>query len=167
MTVCPLWDTRRDNSDSLGAYKTSRTVIGSSPDGAGVRVQVLRDHYCPHRECWVMEWEIQVKWNDLGATSGTGLDSSHSEGLMLDLGPQAAAITAIKSPSSDKVSCKSNPILGRAHMLAVIQLHINNLMVSLYFLSSYSTSPLVCENWFLKENKRFIYSRANKHRNLN
>lgn len=53
-----------------------------------------------------------VKWNDLGATSGTGLDSSHAEGLMLDRGPQAAAIMAIKSPSSDKVSCKSNPQIG-------------------------------------------------------
>lgn len=128
MTVSPLWDTKRDNSDSPGAYKTSLTVIGSSPDGAKVRVQVLRDHYCPHRECWVMEWEIQVKWNYLGATSGTGLDSSHSEGLMLDLGPQAAVIMAIKSPSSHKESCKSNPILGRAHMLAVIWLHLNNFM---------------------------------------
>ena len=47
---------------------------------------------------------------------------------MLDLGPQAAAIMAIKSPSSDKESCKSNPILGNAHMLAVIQLDLNNLM---------------------------------------
>lgn len=87
-----------------------------------------------------MGWEIQVKRNDLGAASGTGLDSSHSEGLMLDLGPQAAAIMAIKSPSSDKVSCKSNPTLGHTHMLAVIKLHINNLMLFLYFLSSYSTS---------------------------
>lgn len=61
MTVCALGDTRRDDSDSLGAYKTSLTVIGSSLDGAGVRVRVLRDDYSPHRECWVMEWEIQVK----------------------------------------------------------------------------------------------------------
>lgn len=106
-------ETRRDDSESLGAYKTSRTVIGSNPDGAEVRVQLLRDLYCPHRECWVMEWEIQVKQNDLGATSCTGLDSSHSEGLMLDLGPQAAAIMAIKSPSSDKESCKSNLVLGK------------------------------------------------------
>lgn len=67
-----------------------------------------------------MEWEIQVKWNDLGATSGTGLDSSRREGLMLDSGPQTAAVTAIKSPSSDKVSCKSNPALGHTQMLVVI-----------------------------------------------
>lgn len=39
-------------------------------DRAGVGVQVLRDLYCLHRECWVMEWEIQVTYNDLGATSG-------------------------------------------------------------------------------------------------
>lgn len=75
-----------------------------------------------------MEWETQVKWKDLGATSSTRLDSSHCEDLMLDLGPRAAAIMAIKSPSSDKESCKSNPILAHGHMLAVIQLHINNLM---------------------------------------
>lgn len=97
MTVCPLWDARRDNSDSLCTYKTSHTVIGCSPDGAGVRVQALRDRHCPHREGWVMEWEIRVKLNDLGSTSGTGLDSSHSEGLMHDLGPEAAAIMAIKA----------------------------------------------------------------------
>ena len=66
-----------------------------SSDGVGVRVQVLRDRYCPHRECWVMEWEIQVKLNDLGATSVTGLDSSHTIDLMLDLRPQAAAIMVI------------------------------------------------------------------------
>lgn len=53
-------------------------------DRAEVRVQVLRDHYCPHRECWVMERETWVIWNDLGATSGTGLDSSHREDMMLD-----------------------------------------------------------------------------------
>lgn len=128
MTVCPLWDTKWDNSDNIGAYKTSLTVIGCSPDGAEVRVQVLRDHRCPYWERWVMEWEIQVKWKDLGATSGTRLESSHSEERMLDLGLQAAAIMAIKSPSSDKESCKSNPILAHGHMLAVIQLHINNLM---------------------------------------
>lgn len=87
-----------------------------------------------------MGWEIQVKRNDLGATSGNGLDSSHSEGLMLDLGPQAAAVMAIKSPSSDKVSCKSYPTLGHTRMLAVSKLHINNLMFFLYVLSSYSTS---------------------------
>ncbi len=128
MTVCSLWDMKRDNSDPLHAYKTSLTVIAFSPDGARVRVQVLRDHYCPHRECWVMEWEIQVKWNDLGATSGTGLDPSHSEDLMLDLRPQAAAIIAIKSPLSDKESCKSNPILDLAQILAVIHLHLNHTM---------------------------------------
>lgn len=33
MTVFPLGDARRDNSDGLDAYKTSLTVIGSSPDG--------------------------------------------------------------------------------------------------------------------------------------
>lgn len=110
MIRCALWGKKPDNPDSLGAYKTSRADIGSTPDGAGVGVQVLGDHYCPHRECWVMEWEIQVKWNDLGATSGIGLDLSRSEGLMLDLGPKAAAIMAIKSPSSDKESCKSNPV---------------------------------------------------------
>lgn len=59
-----------------------------------------------------MEWEIRVKWSDLGATSGAGLDSSYAEGLMLERGPQAAAIMAIKSPSSDKVSRKSNPQIG-------------------------------------------------------
>lgn len=64
-------------------------------DRAPVRVQVLRDHYCPHRECLVMEWETRVIWNDLGPTSGTSSDSSHTEDLMLDLGPQATAITAI------------------------------------------------------------------------
>jgi len=80
---------------------------------------VLRDNYCPRRECWEMEWEIQVRWNDLGATSGTGLDSSHTEGLMLDLGARPAAIMAIKSPSSDKESCKSNPIFGRAHTVCL------------------------------------------------
>ncbi len=128
MTVCPLGDTKRDNSDGLGAHKTSLTVIASPPDGAGVGVQVLRDHYCPHRECWVMEWEIQVKWNDLGATSGTGFDSNHGEDLMLDLRPQAAAIIAIKSPLSDKESCKSNPALGLALIFAVIRLHPNHMM---------------------------------------
>ena len=101
------------------------------PDRTGAKVQVLRDHCCPHRECWVMEWEIQVIWNGLGATSGTGLDMSHTEGLTLDLGPQAVAIMAIKSPSSDKESCKSNLTLRQAHMLAVIRLPLNNLM-SLY-----------------------------------
>lgn len=53
---------------------------------------------------------------------------------MLDLGLRAAAIMAIKSPSSDKESGKSNPILAHGHMLAVIQLHINNLMSLSIFL---------------------------------
>lgn len=95
-----------------------------------------------------MEWEIQVKWDDLGATSGTGLDSSRGEGLMLDLGPQAAAIMAIKSPSSDKESCKSNPILGRAHMLPVIRLHLNNL-TSLWIFSA------IIQHHHSPEKKRF------------
>lgn len=97
-------------------------------DSAGVRVQVLRDQYCPHRECWVMEWEIQVKLNDLGATSSTNSDSSHTIDLMFDLRPQAAAIMVIKSPSGNKESCKSNTALSHAHMLAVIQLHLNKSM---------------------------------------
>lgn len=63
-----------------------------------------------------MEWETQVKWKDLGATSSTRLDSSHSEALMLDLGLQAPAIMAIKSPSSDKESCKSKLILAHGHV---------------------------------------------------
>ncbi len=102
-----------------------------------------------------MEWEIQVKWNDLGATSGIGLDSSHSKGLMLDLGPQAAAIMAIKSPSSHKESCKSNPILDRAHMLALIRLHLNNLMSLCIFSAIIEHHHLSEKTDFKREQKTY------------
>lgn len=95
-----------------------------------------------------MEWETWVKWDDLGATFGTGLDSRHSEGLMLDLGPQAAAIMAIKTPSGDKESCKSNPALAHAHMLAVIELHLNNLM-------SHCISSVIIHHHHLSEKADF------------
>lgn len=78
-------------------------------DRARVRVQVLRDHYCPQRECWAMEWEIWVIWDDLGATSGTSSDLRHTEHLMPCLRPQAAELMAIKSPSSNKETGKFEP----------------------------------------------------------
>lgn len=113
---------------SLGAYKTSLAVVGCSSCGHRVRVQVFRDQFGPRRECWAMEWEIQVTQNDFGATSGTGLDLNPDESLMLDTGPKTAAIMAIKPRLRDKESCKSNPLLASSHMLAVIPLHINNFM---------------------------------------
>lgn len=103
-----------------------------------------------------MEWEIQVKWNDLGATPGTRLDSSHAEDLMLHLGPQPAAIMAIKSPSSDKESCKSNPISGRAHMLAVIRLHLNNLMSHCIFSAIIQPHHLSERNHLKREEKIYL-----------
>lgn len=95
-----------------------------------------------------MEWEIQVKWNDLGATSATSSDLSHSEGLMLDLGPREAAIMAIKSPSSDKESCKSNLALGHAHTPAVIRLPLSNL-TSLWIFAAISQHPCLSRGRFL------------------
>lgn len=58
----------------------------------------------------------------------SALDSSCSDGLMFGLGAKAAAIMAVKRPSSNKESCKFSPILGRSHMLAVIRLHSDDLM---------------------------------------
>lgn len=58
---------------------------------------------------------------------------------------------AIKSPSSNKESCKSNPVLDCAHMLAVIWFHINNL-VSLC-ISSAVIQRHHSENWFWREEK--------------
>lgn len=63
----------------------------------------------------------------MGATSGTALDSDHTQGLMLNLQPEATVITAIESPSSERVSRKSNPTLGHT----VVYLHINK-ELSLY-----------------------------------
>lgn len=69
-----------------------------SPDLTGVKVQVLRDHHCLFWDCWVMEWEIQVKRKDLDALSCTSLHSKHTAGLMLELGPLAASIMTMKGP---------------------------------------------------------------------
>lgn len=68
-----------------------------------------------------MGWERRVKRNDLGATSRSISDLSGTENLTLDMGPREAVMT-IKSPFSDKESCKFNPGLAPAPTLAVIHL---------------------------------------------
>lgn len=146
MTVFLLWDTNRGSSDSLGAYKTSLTVICFSPDGGwGQRSSVGGPLLSPQGMLGNGMGDLG-QMELFGCNLWHGLDSRHDEGLMLDLGPQPAAIMAIKSQSRDKESCKSNPILDCAHMLAVIQLRWNNLMSHCIF--SAVIQHHYWENWF-------------------
>lgn len=85
---------------------------------------------------------------------------------MLDLGPQAAAIMAIKTPSGNKESCKSNPTPAHAHMLAVIELHLNNLMSHCISSAIIHYHHLSEKTDFQKGTKDWAIARANEEVDL-